>query len=59
MTLSQFLVIMRARWKAALLVLLLVVGGALAVSLALPRQYTATTTLLVDQYRPWPLRWTC
>lgn len=52
MTLSQFLIIMRARWKAALLVLLLTVGGALAFSLVLPRQYTATTTLLVDQYRP-------
>lgn len=52
MTLSQFLVIMRARWKAALMVLLLTVGGALAVSLLLPRQYTATTTVLVDQFRP-------
>ncbi|MBL8341705.1 MAG: chain length determinant protein EpsF [Rubrivivax sp.] len=52
MTLGQFLVIMRARWKAALVVLLLTVGGAMAISLALPRQYTATTTLLVDQYRP-------
>ncbi|MCC6248925.1 MAG: chain length determinant protein EpsF [Rubrivivax sp.] len=52
MTFGQFLIIMRARWKAALVILLLTVGGALAFSLALPRQYTATTTLLVDQYRP-------
>ncbi|MBL8287703.1 MAG: chain length determinant protein EpsF [Rubrivivax sp.] len=52
MTLGQFLIIMRARWKAALVVLLLTVGGALAISLMLPRQYTATTTVLVDQYRP-------
>jgi len=52
MTFGQFLVVMRARWKAALMVLLLTVGGAMAFSLALPRQYTATTTLLVDQYRP-------
>jgi chain length determinant protein EpsF len=52
MTFGQFLIIMRARWKAALVVLLLTVGGAMAISLALPRQYTATTTLLVDQYRP-------
>lgn len=52
MTLSQFLIIMRARWKAALMVLLLTVGGALAISLMMPRQYTATTSLLVDQYRP-------
>ena len=52
MTLGQFLIIMRARWKAALLVLLLTVGGVMALGLTLPRQYTATTTLLVDQYRP-------
>ncbi|MCW5637015.1 MAG: chain length determinant protein EpsF [Rubrivivax sp.] len=52
MTLSQFLIIMRARWKAALVVLLLTVGGALGLSLMLPRQYTATATVLVDQYRP-------
>ena len=52
MTLGQFLIIMRARWRAALMVLLATVGLALAISLALPRQYTATTTVLVDQYRP-------
>ena len=52
MTLGQFLIVMRARWKAAFLVLLFTVGGALAISLALPKQYTATAALLVDQYRP-------
>lgn len=52
MTLGQFLIIMRARWKAALVVLLLTVGGTMALSLALPSQYTATATVLVDQYRP-------
>lgn len=52
MTLGQFLIVMRARWKAALLVLLFTVGAALAISLALPKQYTATAALLVDQYRP-------
>jgi chain length determinant protein EpsF len=52
MTLGQFLVIMRARWMAALLVLLITVGGAVGISLMLPRQYTATATVLVDQYRP-------
>ncbi len=52
MTLGQFLIVMRARWKAALLVLLATVGIAMAFSLAMPRQYTATTTMLVDQYRP-------
>ena len=52
MTLGQLMIIMRARWKAALLVLLLTVGGAVGISLMLPKQYTATTTLLIDQYRP-------
>lgn len=52
MTLGQFLIIMRARWLAALMVLLLTVGGAVGISLMLPRQYTATATVLVDQYRP-------
>jgi chain length determinant protein EpsF len=52
MTFGQFLVIMRARWKTALVVLLGTVGLALAFSLTLPRQYIATSTLLVDQYRP-------
>lgn len=52
MTFGQFLIIMRARWKAALMVLLLTVGLAMAFSLSLTRQYTATTTLLVDQFRP-------
>lgn len=52
MTFSQFLVIMRARWRATLLVLLGTMGLALGFSLTLPRQYIATATLLVDQYRP-------
>jgi chain length determinant protein EpsF len=43
---------MRARWKTALLVLLGTVGLAMGFSLTLPRQYVATATLLVDQYRP-------
>ena len=52
MTLGQLLIILRARWKSALLVLLVTVCGAVGISLMLPKQYTATTTLLIDQYRP-------
>lgn len=55
MTLSQFLSILRARWVAALLILLLTVGLALGVSLVLPKQYTAVATVVVDQTRADPV----
>jgi len=55
MSLSQFLYIMRARWNVALLILCLAVGVAIGVSLILPKQYTATATLVVDQTRPDPV----
>ena len=48
MTLQQFLLILRARWKIALGVLATVVGTALAVSLLLPKTYTASTAMVVD-----------
>lgn len=48
MNLSQFLAIVRARWWVALLVFVVTVGSTLAVSLLLPRQYTATATLVID-----------
>jgi polysaccharide biosynthesis transport protein len=48
MTFGQFLSILRARWWAALLVLVLVVAGALAVNLMLPKQYKAVASVLVD-----------
>ena len=48
MNLSQFLAIVRARWWVALLVLVVTVGTTLVVSLLLPRQYTATATLVID-----------
>lgn len=54
MTLLQFLSILRARKWIALLVLALTVTTAVVVSLFLPRQYTATTTMVVD-LRPDPL----
>ena len=48
MTFTQFLSILRARWWVALLVLGLTVGGTLAVSLILPKQYRATASVVVD-----------
>lgn len=55
MTLHQFLLILRARYKVALLVILLAVSAALAVSLVLPKKYTAQTAVLVDVRSPDPV----
>ena len=54
MTFSQFLSILRARWLAMLLVVVLLVAGTTAVSLVLPRQYTATASVVVD-FKPDPV----
>lgn len=54
MTAGQFLSILRARWWLALLALLVTVGSALGVSLILPKQYTASASLMVD-FKPDPL----
>ena len=48
MTFSQFLRVLLARWKALLFTLLGTVLVTLAVSLLLPKQYTASTSLVVD-----------
>lgn len=55
MTISQFLFILRARWRAALAVLLVTVGAAIAVSLVLPRQYTASAAVMIDVRSPDPI----
>jgi succinoglycan biosynthesis transport protein ExoP len=55
MTLHQFLLILRARYKVAVLVILASVLAALAVSLLLPKQYTAETAVLVDLRSPDPV----
>ena len=55
MTLSQFLYILRARWKVGLLILVTTVGLAMGASLLLPKRYTATAMLVVDQTRPDPV----
>lgn len=48
MSLSQFLSILRARWWVALLMLVLTVGTTLGISLLLPPQYTASSTVVID-----------
>src|SRR4051794_28128544 len=55
MTLSQLLYILRARWNVGLLILVMTVGLAVGVSMVLPKRYTATAMLVVDQMRPDPV----
>jgi chain length determinant protein tyrosine kinase EpsG len=54
MSLGQFLAILRARWKGALLVFLLTVATSITASLLLPKQYTATASVVVD-FKPDPV----
>lgn len=55
MSLGQFLAILRARWATLLVVLLLVLGATGAVLALLPRQYSASATVLVDLKSPDPI----
>ncbi|MDB5870409.1 MAG: lipopolysaccharide biosynthesis [Polaromonas sp.] len=55
MTLHQFLLILRARYQVVLLVLLVCITAALAVSLLLPKKYMAQTSVLVDVRTPDPV----
>jgi len=48
MTFGQFIAILRARWKLAALVLLATVLLVMSISLLLPKQYTATASIVVD-----------
>lgn len=55
MTLHQFLLILQARYRVAVMVLLAALLAALAVSLLLPKVYTANTEVLVDVRSPDPV----
>jgi succinoglycan biosynthesis transport protein ExoP len=55
MNLHQFLLILKARWRVAVYTLLATVTVTLGVSLILPKQYTATATVLVDVKSPDPV----
>ena len=52
MTLQQFLLILRARYGVALLAFVLTVATTVVVSLVLPKQYTASTAVVVDVKSP-------
>ena len=54
MSLRQCLAILRARWRGALLVFLLTVLSSIAMSLLLPKQYTATASVVID-FKPDPV----
>lgn len=55
MSLSRLMVVMRARWRAALLVIASAVTVAVLLSVFLPRQYRASASVLVDMRSPDPL----
>ena len=55
MTMQQFLLILRARWLVAVLTLLVVVAATVAVSLIIPKQYTANAAVVVDVKSPDPV----
>ena len=55
MTLHQFFLLLKARWRVALFVPLVAILAALAVSLMLPKKYTAQTAVLVDVRSPDPV----
>lgn len=55
MTLQQFLLILRARWKIGLLVFALTVATTVLISLILPKQYTASTAVVLDVRSPDPV----
>lgn len=55
MNLHQFLLVLLARYKIALLTMLAVVAIAQAASFLLPKLYTATTALVVDVRSPDPV----
>jgi len=55
MTLQQLLLILRSRSKVVLATAVLTVVAALAVSLVLPKQYTAGTAVVIDVKSPDPI----
>jgi succinoglycan biosynthesis transport protein ExoP len=55
LTVGQFLVILAARWRTALLVFLGFIVLGLAASLLMPKRYTATAAVLIDIRSPDPV----
>ncbi len=52
MTLQQFLLILRARYRVALLAFVVTVATTVGVSLILPKQYTASAAVVIDVKSP-------
>ncbi len=55
MSFSQFLSILRARWRSALSVLLVTMAAAAAITALMPAKYTANTAVMVDVKSPDPI----
>src|SRR4051812_6057682 len=55
MTLNQAIRILRARYRVAALTLFTTIAATLALSYALPKQYTASTSVVVDVKSPDPI----
>jgi polysaccharide biosynthesis transport protein len=55
MTLHQFLLVLRARYKVAIFIPLFAILAALAVTLVMTKKYTAQTSVLVDVRSPDPV----
>ena len=55
MTVSQFLLILRSRWRSAVVVFAGVFGLGLAIMLWLPRHYTAIGSVVLDVKWPDPI----
>ncbi len=55
MTFPQFLSILKARWLSVLMVLGLTVGSTVALSLVLPKNYTASAAVVLDVRSPDPI----
>lgn len=55
MTVVQFLQVLRARWRLALWILGSSIGIALVLSLVLPKQFTASASVVIDVKSPDPI----
>lgn len=54
MSFSQFLLILRARWKVMVATLVIISALVIGISLVLPKQYTATSSVIID-FKPDPV----
>ncbi len=54
MSFTQFLLILRARWKITVATLVIISAIVIGVSLILPKQYTATSAVILD-FKPDPI----